>query len=438
MPFQVALIAALIKIAIVVGFIMAIVPMLIWLERKVLADFQARIGPNRVGPFGLLQTIADGIKLVTKENIIPRNVDHLLYYMGPVMVMIPALSVGAVVPFGGPVQIGEHVHQLVIADMPVGLLFVLALTSLGVYGIVMAGWASNNKYSLLGGLRSAAQMVSYELPLAFSAVTGVMIASHAAPGGFFSLNLRQVVDLQAGGIWNWAAFNYQFLFLGTVAMITFFICGLAETNRAPFDLPEAETELVGGYHTEYGGLKWSMFFMGEYAAMLNIAAITTTIFLGGWYPPYPSPFAVNTLPYMLEGVVWFFAKGSLLFMLYFWLRASYPRLRYDRLMKWAWTYLLEVTALNIIVVAVLLAAFHRLPVPPVLMHETFAPAPAPLSDPMPPQMPGDHEGLLPPGFPGDFTIPETAPEPGPDLDTPPSGPGPEGGIDLAPIPQEGN
>ncbi|MFN3649214.1 MAG: NADH-quinone oxidoreductase subunit NuoH [Armatimonadota bacterium] len=370
MPFEVAAIAALIKIVVALGFIMLAVPMLVWLERKLIADFQARVGPSRVGPFGLLQSFVDGIKLLTKEALQPAQVDRLLYYLGPVMVMIPALVVGAVVPFAAPLQVGDYVHRMVIADLPIGILFILALTSISVYGIVLSGWSSNSKYSLLGALRSAAQMVSYELPLGLSLIAGLMIASWADPQGLFGLSLVRVVEAQDGGILNWVAFNYRFGFLGLIALVMFYICGLAETNRAPFDLPEAETELVAGYLTEYGGMKWAMFFLGEYAAMLNVAAVATTVFLGGWHSPYPEswlPIAVNSLPYMLHGLLWFGLKIFLIIVIYMWIRATLPRMRYDHLMSFAWKGLLPGSLVMIFVVATILTAAHAEPPPAVLL-----------------------------------------------------------------------
>lgn len=377
MPFHVALIAALIKIAIAVGTIMLMVPMIVWLERKVIADIQARVGPQRVGPFGLLQSFADGIKLLLKESIVPTDVDRLLYFMAPVVTMIPALTVAAVVPFGGDLRIGDNIHPLVIADVPVGLLLVLALTSLGVYGVVLSGWSSNNKYSLLGGLRASAQMVSYELPMGLSLVAGFLIVSTVSDTPLLSMSLRQVVDAQDGGIFNWAAFNPRFLFLGFIAMIFFYICGLAETNRAPFDMAEAETELIGGYHTEYGGMKWAMFFLGEYAAMLNISSITTTVFLGGWHSPYPDRFlGYGSVAYALHGLVWFVAKVSFIILVYIWIRGTLPRLRYDRLMNFTWKWLMPSSiALVMIVATVVTVAFPR-PVPAVLLGNRPGNAPA--------------------------------------------------------------
>src|SRR5713101_1835189 len=305
------LIAAFVKIILVVGVLMTAVPMLVWLERKLVADFQVRIGPNRVGPYGLLQSFADGIKLIFKEDIIPTNADRALYLLAPVVMMLPALSMIAVIPFGPSVQVGGQSYPLQISvgrhpsgtqpDIPVGVLYILAISSLGVYGIVLSGWSSNSKYSLLGGLRSSAQMVSYELPMSLAIVAMVMIASRNAA----TLGLASIVSAQAGWFWNWNAFNIWFgVIPGFVAFGVYMICGIAETNRAPFDLPEAETELVAGYHTEYSSMKFAMFFMAEYANMINVAAVATTLFLGGWQSPIPLPVPEGILA-ALWGIFWF-------------------------------------------------------------------------------------------------------------------------------------
>lgn len=376
MPFTHALIAAIIKIAIAVGTIMLMVPMIVWLERKVIADMQARVGPQRVGPFGLLQSFADGIKLLLKESIVPTDTDRLLYFAAPVICMIPALTVAALIPFGGDLNIAGHTHYLVIADVPIALLIVLALTSLGVYGIVLSGWASNNKYSLLGGLRSSAQMVSYELPMGLSLVSGFLIVSATSKTNIMSMSLRQVVEAQDGGIWNWAAFNPRFAFLGFIAMLFFYICGLAETNRSPFDLAEAETELIGGYHTEYGGMKWAMFFLGEYAAMLNVSSLTTTIFWGGWHAPYPDAFlGRGSILYALHGIAWFVAKVSFIIVVYIWIRGTLPRLRYDRLMDFTWKFMMPASIALVMIVATILTVAFPVSAPvPLLPPAAAAPA----------------------------------------------------------------
>lgn len=351
------LVAALVKIVAVLMVLMISVPMLVWWERKWVADFQARIGPNRVGPYGLLQSFADGIKLICKEDILPSHVDRVLYLLAPVVMMLPALAVFAVVPFGNRVQIGQYDVPLVIADVPVGILYVLAITSLGVYGIVISGWSSNNKYSLLGGLRSSAQMVSYELPMGLAIVAAVLISTRHGVG---SLSLRDIVASQDGGIWHWT-FLVWFP-LGLIAAVMYYICGIAETNRAPFDLPEAETELVAGYHTEYSSMKFAMFFMAEYANMVNVAAIFVTLFWGGWTSPFPwRIFAEGSIGSALGGLFWFVFKVALIIGLYIWIRATVPRLRYDRLMAFTWKGLLPVALVNILLIATILTLFfpHR-------------------------------------------------------------------------------
>jgi NADH-quinone oxidoreductase subunit H len=343
------LIAAGVKILLVVGVIMLGVPMLTWLERKLLADFQARIGPNRVGPFGLLQAFADGIKLLSKEDILPSHVDRMLFYLAPIIMMIPALTVFAVIPFGSQINIGGNTIPLVIADVPVGILYVLAITSLGVYGIVIAGWASNNKYSLLGGLRSSAQMVSYELPMGLCIIAGVLISTRH--GG--DLGLRSIVESQNGGFWQWNVFIFGPF--GFIAGLMYYICGIAETNRAPFDLPEAEAELVAGYHTEYSSMKFAMFFLAEYANMLNVSAILVTIFWGGWLSPFPwKIFPDGSVLSALGSIFWFSLKVGTVIFVYMWLRATLPRLRYDRLMAFAWKFLLPVALVNLLVIAIIL------------------------------------------------------------------------------------
>jgi NADH-quinone oxidoreductase subunit H len=359
------IIATILRILVVVGAIMLSVPMLVWLERKIVADFQARIGPNRVGPYGLLQSFADGIKLFLKEDIIPNNVDKAIFLLAPVVMMLPALTIFAVIPFGPPVQIHGQTYPLQIGvgrhpdgvpfDIPVGVLYLLAISSLGVYGIVLSGWSSNSKYSLLGALRSSAQMISYELPMGLALVAAVMIATRKDA----TLSLASIVQAQAGGIHNWIAFSVWFgVIPGLVAFVVYMICGIAETNRAPFDLPEAETELVAGYHTEYSSMKFAMFFLAEYANMVNVSAIATTLFLGGWHSPIPISLPVPPLLEALGGVFWFVFKIFLIILFYMWLRATVPRLRYDQLMKFTWKGLVPVALANIMLIATILTLFY--------------------------------------------------------------------------------
>jgi len=320
------LIATILKIALVMGLVLISVAYLTWLERKVIGDIQVRYGPSRVGRFGLLQPIADGIKLLFKEDIVPANADRLIFLLAPAISIVPALIVFAVIPFG---------PSFVITDVNVGLLYVFAVTSLGVYGIVLAGWASNSKYALLGGLRSSAQMVSYELSLGLSVVGIVMMTG--------SLSLVDIVEAQKGSwygiIPRWNVFP-QFL-----GFVIFMVSSNAELNRAPFDLPEAETELVAGFHTEYSSMKFAMFFMAEYANMIAASAMATTLFLGGWQGP------------LLPPVFWFCLKVFCFLFLFMWLRATVPRFRYDQLMGFGWKVLLPAALVNVMLTAAALLIF---------------------------------------------------------------------------------
>jgi NADH-quinone oxidoreductase subunit H len=328
------------KVAVVFGVLLLVAAYMTWVERKLIADMQVRWGPTRVGPFGLLQPIADGIKLFFKEDLMPSQVDRVLFLLAPALSVIPAMIAFAVIPFGGTTTLFgvlPHPVTLQITDIDVGVLYVFGVTSLGVYGIVLAGWASNNKYSLLGGLRSSAQMISYELSMGLS-VVGILLMVG-------SLRLSEIVRAQAGVSW-WLPFlpvpNW-FLFSQPLGFIIFFICALAETNRAPFDLPEAETELVAGFHSEYSSMKFAMFFMAEYANMATASAMATTLFLGGPAGPFgPSP-------------VWFVGKVFVLLFVFIWFRASLPRFRYDQLMTFGWKRLLPLTLVNMVVTAVVAA-----------------------------------------------------------------------------------
>jgi NADH-quinone oxidoreductase subunit H len=332
-----ALIIMLVKIGVVFGALLLTVAYMTWIERKVIADIQVRLGPMRVGPHGLLQPIADGLKLMFKEDLIPSQVERVVFLLAPSLSIIPAFIAFAVIPFGDTTTLFGLLSKPVplrITDIDVGLLFVFGVASLGVYGIVLAGWSSNNKYSLLGGLRSTAQLISYELPMGLSVVGVILLVG--------SLSLVDIVKAQAGLSWwfgilpvpNW------FLFSQPLGFCIYFCCALAETNRAPFDLPEAETELVAGFHTEYSSMKFAMFFMAEYANMITVAALATTIFLGGWLGPVaPSP-------------VWFLGKVFLLLFLFIWIRATLPRFRYDQLMSFGWKRLLPLALLNTVVTAI--------------------------------------------------------------------------------------
>jgi NADH-quinone oxidoreductase subunit H len=314
------------KIVVVFGLMLLSVTYLTWVERKVIGDIQVRLGPMRVGPHGLLQPIADGLKLLFKEEIVPQAADRTLYLLAPAVALIPAFISFAVIPFGDQVRLFGRTIDLVITDVNIGLLYVFGVASLGVYGIVLGGWASNNKYALLGGLRASAQMISYELSLGLSVVGVVMLSQ--------SLSLVEIVGAQAR---TW------FIVLQPIGFLIFLICAVAETNRAPFDLPEAETELVAGFHVEYSSMKFAMYFMAEYANMITVSAMATTLFLGGWRGPWLPP------------VVWFLVKLYLLIFLFIWLRGTLPRFRYDQLMRFGWKVLLPIALANIMVTAVFVA-----------------------------------------------------------------------------------
>ena len=327
------LIIMLVKIVLVFGALLLTVAYMTWIERKVIADIQVRLGPMRVGFHGLLQPIADGLKLMFKEDLIPSQVERVVFLLAPSLSIIPAFIAFAVIPFGDTTTLFGLLSRPValrITDIDVGVLFVFGVASLGVYGIVLAGWSSNNKYSLLGGLRSSAQLISYELSMGLS-VVGVLILAG-------SLSLVQIVKAQEGVGWLFGILPYPnwFIFSQPLGFSIYFCCALAETNRAPFDLPEAETELVAGFHTEYSSMKFAMFFMAEYANMITVSALATTLFLGGWLGPIaPSP-------------VWFLGKVFLLLFVFIWYRATLPRFRYDQLMSFGWKRLLPLGFLNLV------------------------------------------------------------------------------------------
>jgi len=323
--FELVLIA-LVKSAVVLVALLLMVAYLTLMERVVIARIQVRIGPNRVGPFGLLQPIADGIKLLLKEDLIPSQADKYLYVLAPALSFGAAFATFAVIPFGDTVVLWGRRIPLGIADVNVGLLYVFAISSLGVYGIVFGAWASNSKYPLLGGLRSAAQMLSYELCLVFS-VVGVLMLSE-------STSLSDVVAGQSG-VW--------YVCLQPVGFLVFLMASFAEVNRLPFDLPEAENELVGGFHTEYSSMKFAMFFLGEYGSMITTSAMITTLYLGGWRGPFFPP------------VVWFLIKVVAFLFFFIWVRGTLPRFRYDQLMKFGWKVLLPVSMANILVTGLVLA-----------------------------------------------------------------------------------
>ena len=329
------IIISIIKSLAVVGVLLTAVAYSVWLERKVSAHIQNRWGPTRVGPFGLLQPLADGVKFIFKEDLTQPHVYKPLYIAAPMIALVFAITSISVIPFGNSVSIGPWDTYLQITDLNIGLLVVLGITSMGVYGVALAGWSSNNKYSLLGGLRASAQMISYEVSLGLSLVGVLIIAG--------SLSLRDIVDAQRHLHWN--------IFLQPAAFFIYLISAYAETNRTPFDLPEAESELVAGYHTEYSAMKFAMFFMAEYANMVTVACLATLMFFGGWLGPVFGPPILQ----MILPVVWFCLKVFFFMFLYVWVRWTLPRFRYDQLMAFGWKVLLPVAVANIVVTALIVA-----------------------------------------------------------------------------------
>ena len=383
------IVISLIKIFVVFAVLMTTLAYLQWVERKVIAHIQVRPGPYRVGPHGLLQPLADVIKLVTKEDLLPPYVNKPLYLAAPFLAITMALLSISVIPFGPEISVAGYHTWMQLTDLNIGVVFILAASSMGVYGIALAGWASNNKYALLGGLRSSAQMISYELPMSIAIASPLLLSN--------TLSLRTLVEKQSGGILHWN-FIYQI-----VAFLVFLIAAFAETNRVPFDLPEAENELVAGFHTEYSSMKFASFFMAEYANMVTVSCMATLLFLGGWDAPWPAQYGSGLVPvvvFAVAGIIalyhginfgrrrdlytlpvfgvvfliiaavfllpivqswllplfWFCAKtGSILF-LYMWIRGTLPRFRYDQLMGFTWKFLFPVAILNLLVTAFLVAA----------------------------------------------------------------------------------
>src|SRR5438477_3580811 len=333
----------LIKIALILAIVPGYVAVITLAERKVIAWMQVRLGPMRVGPWGLLQMVADPLKLLIKEDIIPDKADRWIFTLAPVICLIPAFIVLAVIPFGPTINILGRPVSLYITDLNIGVLYVLSISSVGILGIILGGWASNSKYPLLGALRSAAQMVSYEVALGFS-IMGVLMLSG-------TLSLVGIVEAQRDS-------HYWYVFLQPLGFILFFVCGVAETNRAPFDLPEAESELVAGFHTEYSGFRFSLFFLAEYAAMIVIASMAVTLFWGGWLRPFPNVAALAFLDFV-PSVFWFALKVLIFLYFYLWFRASWPRYRYDQLMKLGWQWLLPLSMANVIVTAILMLLLKK-------------------------------------------------------------------------------
>jgi NADH-quinone oxidoreductase subunit H len=382
----------LIKVLVVFAVLMTTLAYLQWVERKVIAHIQVRPGPYRVGPHGLLQPLADVIKLITKEDLVPPYVNKPLYLLAPFLAITMALLSISVIPFGPEISAFGHRTLMQLTDLNIGVLFILAVSSMGVYGIALAGWASNNKYALLGGLRSSAQMISYELPMSIAIAAPLLISN--------TLSLHDLVMTQAGGFWNWNVIRGGQI----VSFIIFLIAGFAETNRVPFDLPEAENELVAGFHTEYSSMKFASFFMAEYANMITVSALATLLFLGGWVEPWPVKYGSGLVPSLIFafaglialyhgmhparrrdrltlpafGIIflviaavfqvpmvqpwllplfWFSAKTGLILFAFMWVRGTLPRFRYDQLMRFTWKFLFPVAMLNLLVTGFLVARF---------------------------------------------------------------------------------
>ncbi len=388
-------ILTLIKVAVVAFVLLTTLAYLQWIERKVIAHVQLRVGPYRVGPHGLLQPLADVVKLITKEGLIPSHVNKLFYLMAPFVAVALALISISVIPFGPEITIGPVTTWMQLTDLRIGILFVLAVSSVGVYGVALGGWASNNKYSLLGGLRSSAQMISYELPLAIAVAAPLLLAN--------TLSFREMVNYQSG---YWLGFIPRWNVIPEiVGFIVFMIASFAETNRVPFDLPEAENELVAGFHTEYSSMNFAAFFMAEYSNMVTVTAVATLLFLGGWQPPFPAPYSdvvpilifaaagviavyhgvnparrmdkftlpatglvslgiaaifgvslfVPVLKAILMALFWFCGKILVLLFVFIWVRATLPRFRYDQLMRFAWIFLFPLAMINLLATSLIVA-----------------------------------------------------------------------------------
>ncbi len=317
----------IIKMFVIFLMMVQLVPVLVWAERRGSAFIQNRLGPNRVGPWGLLQIFADMIKMLTKEDIVPENADKVLHTLAPIVTMIPITLVLAVLPWG---------RGMAAVDLNIGILYVIALSSLGTIGIFLAGWSSNNKFALLGGMRAVAQVLSYEVPQVLAIVAIVLMVG--------SLSLVQIVNAQGG----WAGFRW-FIFaipVGPIAFVVYMISAIAEVNRTPFDMPEGESEIVAGHHTEYSGMKWGLFYMAEYLNLFIVCAIATTLFLGGWQGPILPPW------------IWFMAKTMVLILVAMWVRGTFPRLRMDQLMKFAWQVLVPVSLVNIVLTSLILPVLN--------------------------------------------------------------------------------
>ncbi len=328
---------AALKVLIAFVFLFSIVLVLVWAERRLVARMQNRIGPNRAGPAGMLQTLADGLKLMFKESIDPRRAQLAIYLAAPVLALIPALLIFLIIPIGAPITIGDTTYDLQVTDLNIAVLYFLAMSSIAVYAIALAGWSSGSKYPLLGSVRASAQMISYEAALGLALVPVILYNR--------TTSLAEIVAAQSGTFFGiFPAWNIVLI----PSFIVFLIAGFAETNRAPFDLVEAEQELVGGYHTEYSGFRFALFFLAEYINLFNIAALTVIFFLGGWHGPVFGP---TLLQYLLP-IFWFLLKTAAVIFLFIWARASLPRMRYDQLMEFGWKRLIPLSLVWIMVVMV--------------------------------------------------------------------------------------
>lgn len=323
----VEIVIMVLKVVVIFAGLMTAMAYSTYFERKVVAHIQNRIGPNVTGPIGLLQPIADAVKLLFKETFPPAMANKFLFIMAPMISFVTACMSIAVIPVGDLVNIGGRQIELLISELNIGILYIFAITSLGVYGVVLAGWSSNSKYSLLGGLRSTAQMISYEVSLGLGIIAVLLLSQ--------TFSVSEIVKQQSGSVFNW------YFFKQPVAFFVYFISALAETNRNPFDLPEAESELVAGYHTEYSGMRFSLFFLGEYINMITVSAIATSLFFGGWNGPFLPP------------VIWFLIKVIAFMFIYVWVRGTLPRFRYDQLMRFGWLILFPIGIVNIIISALI-------------------------------------------------------------------------------------
>jgi NADH-quinone oxidoreductase subunit H len=334
----------LLRVVLVFVLLLGLTIINVWAERKILADMQSRIGPNRAGPWGILQTVADGLKLFFKESVTPRKAEIVTYLLAPFLAVIPAFLIFMAVPFGAPFTIGGEAVILQGADLNIGILFILAMSSMAVYAVVLAGWSSGSKYPLIGGVRATAQAISYEAAMGLAMVAVVMFTATQGDGG--TLSLAEIVARQDG---TWAGFIPRWnVFPQIVAFVIFIMAIVAETNRAPFDLVEAEQEIVGGFHTEYSGMRFAMFFLAEYVNIFSMSAIAATLFLGGWNGPTWK----GALPAVISAIlptVWFLVKTYFIVFIFFWLRATLPRFRYDQLMSLGWKRLIPAALAWIVV-----------------------------------------------------------------------------------------